>query len=219
VLFGTGGQDSKIFTAQLTDAYLRYAASIGLSHTKLHVSAGNSVIKFSGKDAWKAFQHESGKHTVQRIPPTEKRGRAQTSVVSVAVLPLLDESYSPLPKSEIETKTQGGHGKGGQHQNARDSAVRMKHVPTGISVFINGRKQGQNKKEALKVLTAKVNDHKANERRRNYAQNRKGQIQGGSRSGKIRTYNFMKSRVVDHRTGKKTKNIAAVMKGRFDLIN
>lgn len=156
---------------------------------------------------------------VQRIPPTETKGRKQTSVVIVGVLPIKEEACTePLPESELEIICQTGHGKGGQHQNKTASAVRMKHKPTGLSVFINGRDQHANKRDALKILTARVHEQRLSEADADYAAIRKAQLGDGGRSNKIRTYNFLKSRVVDHRLGTKTGNVKGIMNGRFDLL-
>ncbi|HEY9718463.1 MAG TPA: peptide chain release factor-like protein, partial [Trichormus sp.] len=153
-----------------------------------------------------------------RIPPTESKGRRHTSVVAVAVMPLSQQADAALPAAEIEITTQRGHGKGGQHQNKVESAVRAVHKPTGISVFINGRDQYRNKQLALEILQARVAEQK-----RQLAQHQRNQLKVeqlgyGSRSGKIRTYNFISSIVIDHCTGNKTHKIEEVMKGRFDLL-
>lgn len=177
------------------------------------------MVKITGQGAGKAFSQESGQHIVQRVPPTEKRGRRQTSVVGVAVLPLPPERLLKLlPENELEIVTQTGHGKGGQHQNKTASAVRMLHKPTGLRVFINGRDQHANRREALRILSARVNEHRNSQNRNAYSNDRKLQLGDGNRGGKIRTYNFINSLVTDHRTGKKTRNIEGVMRGKFELL-
>lgn len=124
-----------------------------------------------------------------------------------------------LPESELAVTTQGGHGKGGQHQNKRDSAVRMRHVPTGLTVFINGRDQHANRREALRILTAKVNDYKQSQADAQYAVARKAQLGDAGRGGKIRTYNFIDCRAVDHRSGRKTPHVRRVIeRGEFELL-
>ena len=155
---------------------------------------------------------------MQRVPPTEIKGRRHTSYLSVAVLPIINVAEKPLDASEIEIKTQGGHGPGGQHQNRRDSAVRMTHLPTGIQVFINGRSQHANRAEALRILTARVRDHEQQAADANYRSLRKSQFGSTGRGNKIRTYNYVKDRAVDHRTGKKTRVRRVIEKGEFDLL-
>jgi peptide chain release factor 1 len=139
-------------------------------------------------------------------------------MVSVGILPMPDKNLPLIKDDDLEIKTQGGHGKGGQHQNVTDSAVRMKHKPTGISVFINGRDQHANRREALRILTAKVDDHFKQKKDKAYAALRRKQMGDGGRGDKVRTYNFIKSRVVDHRLNNKTKQIKQVMKGQFWLV-
>lgn len=220
VQFGEGGDDSKLFVEELFDAYLKYSRSLGLKDELLHASDGHKIAKIWGKGTGKAFQHESGKHCVQRIPETESKGRKQTSIVSVGILPIKKEDGDEeLRDQDLETTCQTGkQGAGGQNVNKVASAVRMKHIPTGMSVFINGRDQHKNKAEARKILTQRVNDQKRAERDSEYAAFRKNQMGNGCRSDKIRTYNFMESRVCDHKLGTKTHNVKAIMKGEFGLL-
>jgi peptide chain release factor 1 len=183
---------------------------------------GHVVVKLIGKKVWELFKSEAGKHCVQRVPPTEKNGRKQTSYLSVGVLPL-PPGETLLPESEVsaesDVKTQRGSGPGGQHRNTCDSTVRMVHKPTGLSVTIDGRSQSGNKREALKILTARVRQHYDGERNADFLENRKAQMGDGGRGDKIRTYNFINSRAVDHRTGKKTAQVRRIIeKGEFDLI-
>ena len=218
---GEGGDDSKLFVDDLFAAYLKYSQSLGLKSELLHTELGHSVAKITGEGAGNSFKWESGKHCVQRVPPTESKGRKQTSIVVVGVMPIKDDTrFEALKQQDLEITCQVGSGPGGQNKNKTASAVRMKHKPTGMSVFIcNERSQQANKAEALKILTAKVNELHLAEIDADYAAIRKSQLGDGGRSNKIRTYNFMESRIVDHRTGKKTGNIKGVIeKGDFGII-
>lgn len=139
-------------------------------------------------------------------------------MVSVAVLPLREDVSAPLDDSDIKTEAVNLGGKGGQHQNRTMSGCRMTHIPTGMKVVINGREYHSNERQARQILTARVNEVKKAESDAEYSAYRQEQMQGGHRSGKVRTYNFMESRVVDHRLGKKTGNIKGVMKGQFEKL-
>lgn len=201
-------------------AYIKYATNIGLKGEILTSNEGHAIVKFKGKGASDAFRYEGGKHCVQRVPPTESKGRRHTSMITVAVLPLPPaHEQKPLAEADLDIKTQCGHGPGGQHQNKTASAVRMTHRPTGLQVFINGRDQHANRREALRILTAKVNAHVQDEQAKVYNAERKKQIGDGHRGNKIRTYNFIDSRAVDHRFNIKTGKIKDVMKGRFDILH
>ena len=216
IRFGEGGEDSKIFVRELLAAYLKYAASLGLATELLHEAEGHVIVQITGQNVWQYFKHETGGHCCQRVPPTETRGRRHTSMVSVGVLPIKADVWVPLREEELEVITQCGHGKGGQHQNKTASAVRIKHLPTGLTVFINGRDQHANKREAMKIITARVRDKHQTEADKDYAEYRKKTLGDGGRGAKVRTYNFIDSFVKDHRNNVRVNNIQAVMKGDLE---
>jgi peptide chain release factor 1 len=207
-----------LFARDLLSAYVRFAEQQRFVCEVVYDSDSSWSLLIKGSGCWEAFCSEAGKHVVQRIPPTESRGRRHTSVVAVAVLPLYRLTDEALSPDEIEVTTQRGHGRGGQNVNKVESAVRVVHKPTGISVFINGRDQYRNKQLALEILRARVSDERRQSAQEVHNRRKAEQLGYGSRSGKIRTYNFINSLVVDHRTGRKTHRIEEVMKGRFDLL-
>ncbi len=204
--------------SELFSAYKKYAQLLNFDVEILHEDFGNITAKISGKSVYEAFKYESGKHIVQRISPTEAKGRRHTSVIAVAVLPVQEEITFALNDRDLDVEPVKLSGPGGMNRNKVMSGVRMKHRPTGMQVVINGRDFHKNKAIAKKVLVSKINEKAKRDSERSYSDNRKSQIKGCNRSDKIRTYNFLESRVTDHRTGKKTTNIKAVMKGQFQLV-
>jgi len=210
--------DSKLFVKDLCNVYVKYSERKKLQSSMLFEGSSYISLLISGEEVIDAFQHESGKHCVQRVPPTEHGGRPHTSIISVAVLPLLENTNLVLKNNDLEINATRGKGPGGQHKNKTSSMIRAKHKPTGVVVCIDGRDQHQNKKKALRILTARVAEIDRQHKQNNHDNNRKEQLDGCGRSNKIRTYNFIKHRVVDHKLGKKTTRINDIMKGRLDLL-
>jgi peptide chain release factor 1 len=204
----------------LLAAYLRYAREQGLETELVYNSDSAWSVQITGKNCWECFSGEAGKHIVQRVPATESKGRRHTSTVAVAVMQLCQtvDSSKPLPSADVEIITQRGHGKGGQNVNKIESAVRAIHKPSGISVFINGRDQYRNKQLALEILQSRIIEREREFIHAEHNRKKAAQLGYGTRSGKLRTYNFINSYVLDHRTGNKTHRIEDVMKGRFDLL-
>lgn len=218
VQFGEGGDDSKIFVNELFSVYVKYAKSKGFKSEILHSSQGHIIALIKGTKVGKFFKNESGKHCVQRIPPTETKGRKQTSIISVAILPLREKVDIELKDKDLEISFVNAGGPGGQHQNKTESAVRMCHKPTGLKVFINGRDQHSNKREAYKILAAKVAQHIQEKANIEYNSDRKAKLGDGGRSNKIRTYNFLKGKITNHLTGKSIGNIKKFMKGNLEML-
>lgn len=169
----------------------------------------------SGRGAKKAFAHEPGGHRFQRVPPTEKRGRVQTSTVTVAVLDEPTEDELQIDPRDLEESFTRGSGKGGQHRNKTDTCVILKHLPTGLIVRIDGgRSQHINRQTALGVLRARL---RAAERERSTAgrnDNRRSQVGSGMRGDKVRTIALQRDSVIDHQTGK-TMTAKAYLRGNL----
>ncbi|RKY05008.1 peptide chain release factor 1 [Candidatus Poribacteria bacterium] len=222
---GAGGEEAALFAADLFRMYARYAKRRGwkvevLSSHPTELGGFKEIIfRIEGKGAYSRLKFEGGVHRVQRVPVTEASGRIHTSTVTVAVLPEAEEVEVEIKEEDlrIETFRAGGHG--GQHVNRTDSAVRITHLPTGITVSCQDeRSQHQNKAKALKILRARLLDLKQRELERERAIARRSMIGSGERSERIRTYNFPQNRVTDDRINLTIYNLEAILDGELDQI-
>ena len=217
-----GGDDSKLLVQDFFQLYCKWFKRIGfnvdisyISESKLGWFKVEFIVK--GKDAYNKLLPESGGHRVQRVSPTEKRGRKHTSTITVAVLPIIKNNVNINPK-DLEWSTFRSSGPGGQNVNKVESAVRVKHNPTGIVVSCqSARSQKTNKEMAYKLLCSKIHAESVGKSLNKKNNIRRGQIGSGQRGDKIRTYRFQDDIIVDHRTGKKVK-LSDVMSGDFDLL-
>ena len=179
----------------------------------LEETPGFVLLRVTGDKASLAFKHEAGGHRFQRVPPTEKRGRVHTSTVTVATLELPQESQVKLNERDLEWKATRGSGAGGQHRNKTDSAIQLKHLPSGIQVRVETeRSQHQNLMTAKAVLAARLleADVVASQGARNKL--RKAQVGTGMRGDKIRTIAVQRDQVVDHKLGTRT-SVTKYLKG------
>ncbi len=164
------------------------------------------VVAFTGPGAKQLFQHEAGGHRWQRIPPNEKRGRVQTSTVTVAVFDPDTAVGKPLTWQDVDIATARGSGPGGQNRNKTESCVIVTHKATGLQVRIdNERSQSQNKAMAMKVLAARLYEAERERAKSTKDTERKQQVGTGQRGDKVRTYRTQDDQVTDHRTGLKTR--------------
>ncbi|MDO9434773.1 peptide chain release factor 1 [Hydrogenophaga sp.] len=221
---GTGGDESALFAGDLARLYTRYAEKQRWQVETVSESASELggykevVLRVSGLGAYGRLRFESGGHRVQRVPATETQGRIHTSAATVAVMPEPDETEAiKLNPSELRIDTYRASGAGGQHINKTDSAVRVTHLPTGITAECqDGRSQHSNKAKALQVLTARLQEKDRSERAAAEAATRKGLVGSGDRSDRIRTYNFPQGRITDHRINLTLYKVLQVMEGDLD---
>ena len=218
---GTGGLEASLFVGDLYRMYTKYAATCGLIVEPMHAqrseAGGLKEIAFAvkGPKAWERLKHESGVHRVQRVPTTEAQGRIHTSTVTVAVLPEPEDVELPaIPAKDLQIDVYSASGPGGQGVNTTDSAVRIRHIPSGLMVTCQDeRSQLRNKEKAMRVLRARLLDQMQMEQAKQIASDRRKQVGSAGRSEKIRTYNFPDRRVTDHRIGLTLHQLDVVMEG------
>ena len=223
---GTGGDESALFAADLLRMYTRYCERRGWKTEIISESASELggykevVIRIEGDSVYGALKFESGGHRVQRVPATETQGRIHTSACTVAVLAEPDETVAiQINPADLRIDTYRASGAGGQHINKTDSAVRITHLPTGIVAECqDGRSQHGNKAQAMKVLTARIQEKDRSERAAKDAAERKSLIGSGDRSDRIRTYNFPQGRLTDHRINLTLYKLLYIMEGDLDDV-
>lgn len=222
---GAGGDEASIFAGELVRMYQKYAAKRGWGFAPLDSSAGTLggyktfIGKMSGVGIYDALRQESGVHRIQRVPATEKAGRVHTSTASVIVLPEVEAKDVVINQNDLDITFQRGGGPGGQNVNKVETAVRIVHKPTGISVFSRAeRNQHANKEAAMDILRAKLYEIHREEEAKKAGASRHELVGTGDRSEKIRTYNFPDDRITDHRINKKWHNIEKILDGDMDKI-
>ncbi len=220
-----GGEEANLFARDLFEMYRRYAEQRGWrlevlsSDPSEREGLNETTFVLKGPDAWQRMKHEGGTHRVQRVPVTESQGRIHTSAATVTVLPEADEVEVSIDPADLRVDVFRSTGPGGQSVNTTDSAVRVTHLPTGIVVSMQDEKsQIQNRARAMQVLRARL--RKLEEDRQAAAQSelRRSQVGGGSRSEKVRTYNFKENRVTDHRIKLTLHKLDRVLAGELDEL-
>jgi len=220
---GTGGEEAALFAADLFRMYSRYAESMGWKINLVDASASEIggykevIFGVEGADAYGILQYESGGHRVQRVPVTEAQGRIHTSAATVAVFAEAEpEDDISIRPDEVRVDIFRSSGPGGQSVNTTDSAVRVTHLPTGITVQCQDEKsQHRNKEKAMAVLKARILDKRRREEAEAMGATRRSMIGSGDRSERIRTYNFPQNRLTDHRINLTLYSLDRIIEGEI----
>ncbi len=222
---GTGGEEAALFANQLLRMYQRFAERQGLTFEPLELNLSQTggikeaIVAVRGDGAFQRLKFERGVHRVQRVPVTESSGRIHTSAASVAVLPEADEVEVEIDPEELRIDVFRSSGHGGQSVNTTDSAVRITHLPTGITVSMQDEKsQHKNRAKALRILRSRLLDRERERQLAERGADRRDQIGSGDRSAKMRTYNFPQDRLTDHRISFTLHGLDGILDGRLDNL-
>jgi len=209
---GPGGQEASLWAQDLMNMYIRYAGKVGWKVSQID----GFIIQISGIDAYNQLKYEAGTHRVQRIPITEKRGRLQTSTASIAVMPKIDSRDVNFSMDDVTITACRAGGNGGQNVNKVSTAVHLVHKPTGLMFDVRTeRYQQQNREIALELLKNKLWQLEEEKKNAQIAGGRSN-VSQSTRADKIRTYNYPRNQVKDHRIDKSFNNLDKIMVGDLD---
>ncbi|EPQ32418.1 uncharacterized protein PFL1_00614 [Pseudozyma flocculosa PF-1] len=243
---GVGGQESSLFVGEVTRMYTKFCENkpadedgggqwqvetLSLTSTDVTTSSSGSglglkeaILEVKGRGAYRRLKFEAGVHRVQRIPATQNLGKLQSSTIAVMVLPVSANSGESakaddvVDPKDVKTEVMRSRGAGGQHVNKTESAIRLTHEPTGITVSMqDSRSQHQNRTKAWDILRARLLDRKMREEVEGNRAKRLAQVAGMDRSDRIRTYNFPQDRVTDHRINLSLSGIDSIMEGEHEV--
>ncbi len=223
---GTGGDEAALFARNLYDMYVRYCEKKGFAVELLDASPSDLggfkevILNVKGPEVYQHLGYEGGGHRVQRVPVTEMQGRIHTSAATVAVLPEPEEVDVKIDwdKDVVEHVSRAG-GPGGQNVNKVSSAIRLEHLPTGITVSMRDEKsQHKNRAKARRVLMSRLYDMTLQAQRSQRDATRRNMIGSGDRSQRIRTYNFTQNRCTDHRINLDLYSLDGIIQGELDEL-
>ncbi len=222
---GAGGEEAALFSEELALMYLKYAESQRWQTRVLDESRAamggykEASFEIKGQGCYKRLRFETGVHRVQRIPATEKQGRIHTSTASIAMLPVYKRTTVEINPADLEIEFSRAGGKGGQNVNKVETAVRLTHKPTGLTVRCTAeRSQQKNREKAYSIIASRLQQIHDEELERKRSTQRAAQVGSADRSEKIRTYNFPQDRITDHRIKESWSGIEKVMGGALDSI-
>ncbi len=222
---GTGGDEAALFARDLYNMYVKYAESKRWKVEQLDFSTSELggfrevIFNIKGPGVWAYLGYEGGGHRVQRVPETESQGRVHTSAATVAVLPEPEEVDIEIDTNDVVEHVSRAGGPGGQNVNKVSSAIKLEHLPTGITVSMRDEKsQHKNRAKAWRILRSRIFEHFESQNRAQRDTQRKSMIGSGDRSQKIRTYNYPQNRVTDHRINLSLYSLDKIMMGHMQEL-
>jgi len=222
---GTGGEEAALFAKDLHNMYTRYADKMGWKVETMDFSTTDRggfremILTVSGPGVWTHLGYEGGGHRVQRIPETESQGRVHTSAATVAVLPEPEEVDMDIKPEDVIEHVSCAGGPGGQNVNKVASAIKLEHIPTGITISMRDeRSQHKNRAKAWRILRGRIFEYYQKKAVADRSQQRKTMIGSGDRSERIRTYNFPQNRLTDHRINLSLYSLDKIMMGELDDV-